>query len=167
MALFPPGKGGGQEVDYGYKGKGVTIHLLVEGGGLPLSALSTGASGNERDQVSKLFGKVHVYHGYGRPKKCPKEIHADKGYDSRELRLFLRIKGLRPVIPKRAWKNKRKPPGRKVPMSKSRWKIERCFSWIQRKFRRLTVRWERRTKYWNGFLQLAVIMIWVDKLICG
>ena len=30
MALFPPGKGGGELVEYGYKGKGVTIHSLVD-----------------------------------------------------------------------------------------------------------------------------------------
>ena len=101
MVLFPPGKGGGQDVEYGYKGKGVTTHLLVEGGGMPLSTIVTGAAGNERDQISKLFNRVKVYHAYGRPKRCPKEIHGDKGYDSRALRIFLRSKGLRPVISRR------------------------------------------------------------------
>ncbi|MEH2069669.1 MAG: hypothetical protein V7K47_16160 [Nostoc sp.] len=28
MALFPPGKGGGEEIAYGGKGKGVLIHTL-------------------------------------------------------------------------------------------------------------------------------------------
>jgi hypothetical protein len=37
MALFPPGKGGGQGVDYGYKGKGVLIHLIVDKNGAPLN----------------------------------------------------------------------------------------------------------------------------------
>ena len=26
MAQYPPGKGGGEEVAYGYKGKGILIH---------------------------------------------------------------------------------------------------------------------------------------------
>lgn len=47
MALFPPGKGGGEDVDYGYKGKGVTAHLLVDGNGMPLSVSATSASGSE------------------------------------------------------------------------------------------------------------------------
>ena len=38
-ALFPSGKGGVAEVAYGYKGKGVLIHLLVEAG---QAALGTG-----------------------------------------------------------------------------------------------------------------------------
>ena len=65
MALFPPGKGGGQSVDYGYKGKGVTTHLLVDGNGMPLSATATPASGSEREQVSPLLQRVRVYHGSG------------------------------------------------------------------------------------------------------
>ena len=166
-ALFPPGKGGGEIVDYGYKGKGVTTHLLVEGNGMPLSATITGAGGSERDQVACLFAKVRIYHGYGKPKRYTREAHADKGYDSKLLRIFLRSKGVRPVIPRRVWSSRKQPAGRKPPVSHDRWKVERCFAWMQRKFRRLVVRWERCLKYWEGLIQLGVVMMWVDKLICG
>ena len=166
-APFPPGKGGGEDVEYGYKGKGVTTHLLTEGNGMPLSAVSTGAAGDERDQVASLFNKVRVYHGFGRPRRYTKELHADKGYDAKILRVFLRSKGVRPVIPRRVWKARKRLPGLKPPISKDRWKVERCFAWMQRKFRRLVVRWERRRKYWEGFILLGIIMMWVEKLICG
>ncbi|WP_196508593.1 hypothetical protein [Nostoc sp. NZL] len=33
--LFPPGKGGGEEIAYGGKGKGILIHTLTEGNGMP------------------------------------------------------------------------------------------------------------------------------------
>ncbi|MCE2981953.1 MAG: transposase [Parachlamydia sp.] len=125
MALFPPGKVGGQSVDYGYKGKGVTNHLLVDGNGMPLSATTTSASVSEREQVYPLLQRVRVYHGYGRPKHCPKEIHADKGYDSKALRIFLRSKGIKPNIPKRTWKSRKQPPGKRTPASTSRWQVER------------------------------------------
>jgi transposase len=140
---------------------------LVDGNGMPLSVHATSASADERQQVAILLQKVRVYHGYGRPKHCPHEIHADKGYDSKALRNFIRKKGLKPVIPHRKWKNRRMCPGPKVPPSKDRWKVERCFSWMERKFRRLNVRWERRSKYWQGFLQLSIIFIWLEKIICG
>jgi len=35
MALFPPGKGGGEGVARGGKGKGILIHSLTEGNGMP------------------------------------------------------------------------------------------------------------------------------------
>ena len=41
-------------MDYGYKGKGVTTHLLVDGFGQPLGVTSTGASGDERKEVIPL-----------------------------------------------------------------------------------------------------------------
>jgi hypothetical protein len=31
----------------------------------------------------------------------------------------------------------------------------------------LVARWERQDAYWSGFLQISIIMMWVDKLICG
>ena len=167
MALFPSGKGGGEDVDYGYKGKGVTIHLLAEGTGIPLAITTTPASASERGEVGNLLKQVKVRGKRGKPRSCPKEIHADKGYDSKALRKFLRSKGIRPVIPKRKWPDAKQPPGPKVAISQSRWTIERAFSWIQRKFRRLVSRWERRTLYWNAFLSLSIIMIWIDKLIYG
>jgi len=34
-ALFPPGKGGGEGVARGGKGKGILIHSLTEGNGMP------------------------------------------------------------------------------------------------------------------------------------
>jgi len=55
--FFSAGKGGGEKVDHGYKGKGVTTHLLVDGKGQPLAVTSTGASGDERKEVIPLLKK--------------------------------------------------------------------------------------------------------------
>ncbi|WP_220017527.1 hypothetical protein [Candidatus Rhabdochlamydia oedothoracis] len=48
MVFFSSGRGGGEQVDYGYKGKGVTSHLLVEKSGKPLAITFTSASGDEK-----------------------------------------------------------------------------------------------------------------------
>ena len=58
MVFFSSGKGGGEEVEYGYKGKGVTSHLLVDSEGRPLAITTTSAKGDERDQVDPLLKKV-------------------------------------------------------------------------------------------------------------
>ncbi|MCP5506704.1 MAG: hypothetical protein H7A37_00145 [Chlamydiales bacterium] len=85
--------------------------MLVDGNGMPLSAITTPASSSERAQVKCLPERVRIYHGYGRPKRCPNEIHANKGYDSKALRVFLRSKGIRPLIPKRTWRTRKQPRG--------------------------------------------------------
>nr|WP_264299972.1 hypothetical protein [Nostoc sp. MG11] len=70
MALFPPGKGGGEEIAYGGKGKGVLIHTLTEGNGMPLANSTTPANGNEREQVLPLLDKVKLRTlKRGRPRK--------------------------------------------------------------------------------------------------
>lgn len=70
MALFPPGKGGGEEVGYGYKGKGILIHTLTEGNGMPLSNSTTAANGSEREQIIPLLDSVKLKTlKRGRPKK--------------------------------------------------------------------------------------------------
>ena len=56
MALFPPARMGGENVDYGYKGKGSLIHLIVDAQGKPLYATLTGAKGNERTELPNLLG---------------------------------------------------------------------------------------------------------------
>jgi hypothetical protein len=48
MALFPPGKGRGEEIAYGGKAKGVLIYILSEGNGMPLANSTTPANDNER-----------------------------------------------------------------------------------------------------------------------
>ena len=81
--LFPPGKGGGEDVAYGHKGKGILIHTLTDGNGMPLANCTTPANGSERDQVIPLLDSVKVKTNKpGRPRKRVKVLPADKGYDS-------------------------------------------------------------------------------------
>jgi len=46
-----------------------------------------------------------------------------------------------------------------------RYQQERSFSWLQRKYRRLVVRWERLPVCFDAFLLLACSYIWFPKLV--
>ena len=77
---FSPGKGGGDGVAYGGKGKGILIHTLTEGSGMPLSYRTTPANSSKRDQVIPLLDSVKVKtNKRGRPRKPLKVLVADKG----------------------------------------------------------------------------------------
>lgn len=165
--LFPPGKGGGSEVEYGYKGKGILNHILVEGKGYPLAWSTTAANGSEREEAEKLIEQRKVKSGKpGRPKQRPKKIACDKGYDSKELRQKFRSKGIKPEIPKRKWQNKA-IKGRPLKKTVGRFIVERCFAWMQRKYRRLVVRWERISDCYKGFVSLGLVHFWSHKIIFG
>ena len=140
MVLFPPGKGGSEEVAYGGKGKGVLIHTLTEGNGMPLANCTTAAQSrrlksrrrsdacllrklrSEREQIIPLLDRVKLKTKKpGRPRKRVKVLATDKGYDSKEKRAILRKRGIRPQIPKRVWKTK-KNRGRPIKVSVPRFR---------------------------------------------
>ena len=165
MALFPPGKGGGEGVGYGYKGKGILIHSIRDANGMPVATTTTPANGDERQQVLPMLAQIRLTtRKRGNPKRHPKTLAADKGYDARWLRQSLRSKGIRPQITKRRLKGK-KLKGRPIKKIVPRYQHERSFSWFQRKYRRLVVRWERLKVCFDAFLLLACSYIWFPKLV--
>lgn len=161
MVFFSRGKGGGQEIEYGFKGKGTITHLLVDGNGSPVALTSTAANGDERQQVEPLLHRVRTR--MEQLETIP-IFEADKGYDADELRRKLLKRHVFPWICRR---KKRGKTAEKVEstLKRMRWKVERAISWLQRKFRRLVVRWERRTRYWEGFLTFGLITFWMDRLL--
>jgi Transposase DDE domain len=163
MALFPPGKGGGAGVARGGKGKGILLHSLTEGHGMPLANRVTPAHGDERAQVGPWLDAVQVHTGKRRrPRKRLQVIATDKGYDAKALRQ----RGIRAQIPKRVWKTKNHR-GRPIKQVVPRFQAERTFAWFQKKYRRLVVRWERIAACFEAFLAVATIHIWISRLIVG
>ena len=151
----------------GGKGKGVLIHRLTAGDGMPLAHCTTPANGDERAQVMPLLEAVKVRTGTrGRPRKRLKVIATDKGYDAKALRQKLRQRGIRAQIPKRVWKTK-KNRGRPINKVVPRFQAERTFAWLQKKYRRLVVRWERIAACFDAFLAMATMHMWIQRLIVG
>ena len=163
MAHFPPGRGGGEDVTKGYKGKGLLIHLMVDGQGKPLLFRLTGANGDEREQAINLLRECK-----NKLKKKPKLLQADRGYDSQKVRGFAEyICAMYTDIPHREWDKERRGEYRKPKESSTndRWKVERTFAWIYKKFRRLACRWERRSVYFKGFVYAAICLFWLEIII--
>src|ERR671927_1577686 len=167
MARLPPGKGGGEGVAHWGKGKGLLLHSLTEGRGMPLANRTTPAKGDERAQVLPLLDAVKVRTGKrGRPRKRLQVLATDKGYAAQALRQQLRQRGIWAQIPKRVWKTK-KHRGRPIKTVVPRFQAERPFAWFQKKYRRLVVRWERIAACFEAFLAIATIHIWMQRLLVG
>lgn len=102
--------------------------------------------------------------GPGRPRKNPRRIIADKGYDCDALRDRLARRGIDLIAPYR--KNKRRWPrydGRKMRRYRRRWKVERTFAWFNN-YRRLVVRWDRSLTIYSAFFHVACLMITLRQL---
>jgi transposase len=97
------------------------------------------------DAIPPIAGKV------GRPVRRPDDLFADRAYDSGPHREQLRQRGIVPVIAER---NDEHGSGLGI----FRWVVERTISWLHQ-FRRLRIRYERRSDIHMAFLKLGCIVI--------
>lgn len=131
--------------------------MLSDGHGTPLAARLTKANEDDRKQLIPLIEDVPPIRGKaGAPRRKPKYLLADRGYDSEQHRRRLLDKGIEPVIAKR---NTDHGSG----LGTFRWVIERTISWLHQ-FRRLRQRWERRSDIHEAFMKLACGIICFRKL---
>lgn len=138
--------------------------LVVENQGLPMGGLVASAQPAEVKLAEATLATVKVPQPKGRPRTRPKEVVADKGYDSGPLRRRLRRRGIKPCIPER--RGKRPVPGRKADLSgyRQRWKVERTFAWLGN-YRRLVVRYEWLAHIYWAFVLTAFILICLDRIL--
>ena len=87
----------------------------------------------------------------GRPRKRPKKLHTDKAYDFPRCRKALRKRGITPRIARRGIDSSER-------LGRHRWVVERTLAWLA-KYRRLTIRYERRDDIHEAFLQLGCSLI--------
>ena len=92
----------------------------------------------------------------GQRRKRPGKVHADKAYDARKCRNALRRRHLTPRIA-------RKGVERSDRLGRHRWVVERTLAWLNR-FRRLSIRSERRADIHQAFLLLACSLICLRRL---
>jgi transposase len=123
------------------------------------------ASPNEATLLEKRLKNINVPRkARGRPRKKPKRLIADKGYDSDPLRSRLKARGIELICPYRSNNKKQKyRDGRKLRRYKKRWKVERTFSWLGNS-RRLVVRWDRDIVVYNAFFHIACMIITLRRL---
>jgi len=130
--------------------------VLTDAEGTPLSVEIHSASPAEVTLIESLLK-------HRRLRRPPQRLIYDRAADSDPLRQRLARCGIDLICPHR--KNRRRPPlqdGRKLRRFRRRWKIERTNSWLQN-FRRLVVRYEHRADMFLGLVQLACLVITVQR----
>ena len=115
---------------------------------------------NEHDSVQfegliAALPAVKQRHGYRR--KRPDKLHADKGYDFPRCRRFLSGRGIRVGIARRKLESSEK-------LGRHRWVVERSLAWLAR-YRKLTIRYERKPEIHVAFLTLACALVCLSKLV--
>ena len=112
------------------------------------------------DLVDDALGPLDVVpgvrRGRGRPRRRPSKLHADKAYDHRRCRTECRERSIAPRIARRGVE-------RSDRLGRHRWVVERTLAWLAR-FRRLTIRYERRADIHWAFTSLACSLICLNQI---
>jgi transposase len=87
----------------------------------------------------------------GGRRKRPEKLHADKGYDIPRCRQFLGRRGITCRIARKGIEGSER-------LGRYRWVVERTLAWLS-KYRRLTIRYERRADIHQAFLSLGCSLI--------
>jgi transposase len=153
--LADPGEKGGEKVgpspvDRGRPGS--KHHLLTDASGVPLAWLLTGSNRTDAFMLPALLDAVPPVRGRpGRPRRRPKRLLADRGYDHDRYRRLVRARGIQPAIARRKTEHG-------SGLGRERWVVERTLAWLHQR-RCLLVRYDRRADIHEAFLALACCLI--------
>ncbi len=135
--------------------------------GIPLSSILDSAQKAEVKLALQTVDNIEVSKRPLHPRRKPKRLCADKGYDAEWLREELRRRRINPQIPKRRKPSQLEAPRMSVCLKEAygnRWVVERTFAWLGWK-RRLLIRWERNIITYQAFFNIACMMICLKEVL--
>ncbi|MGI4801783.1 MAG: IS5 family transposase [Janthinobacterium lividum] len=136
---------------------GTRCHLVTDRNGIPLVFILTGVNTNDSKPFEESLDSVTPIGGKpGRARHRPHKLHADKAYDHRLCRKAYHRRGIASCIARCGVETSQR-------LGRQRWVIERVFAWINR-YRRLFMRYGRRSSIHNTFTALACSLICFNTL---
>lgn len=136
---------------------GTKRHLIVDRQGIPLAALLTGANRHDSMVFEALVEALPAIRcPSGHRRKRPIKLHADKAYDIPRCRRFLHRRHIKVRIARKGVEASQR-------LGRHHWVVERTLAWLAR-YRRLTIRYERRLDIHRAFLTLGCALICFNHL---
>lgn len=133
---------------------GTKHHVLTDAQGIPLSTTTTGANRGDVTQLLPLVEGIPDLSVGTAEQPLPKELYADRAYDSEPHREELRERGIAPKIPHRGTEHG-------SGLGIYRWVVERTEGWLH-SFRKLRLRTDPDGAIHKGLVALgsALICLW-------
>ncbi|WP_425303094.1 IS5 family transposase [Nocardia wallacei] len=146
---------GPSPVDRGKSGS--KIHVLSDRAGIPLAVGISAANTNDAEALKPLVRAVPAVRSRRGPRRRrPGKLHADKAYDTADLRRWVRNRGITVRIARKGIESSQR-------LGRHRWVIERTISWLTG-YHRLNIRYDRKATHFLGFLTLAATLTCYKKL---
>ncbi|MGW4720368.1 IS5 family transposase [Nocardia sp. NPDC004260] len=146
---------GPSPVDRGKPGS--KIHVLSDRAGIVLSVGVSSANTNDAEALRPLVKAIPATRSRRGPRRRkPGKLHADKAYDTAELRQWVRNRGIGVRIARKGIESSQR-------LGRHRWVIERTISWLTG-YHRLSIRYDRKATHFLAFLTLAAALTCYKKL---
>lgn len=140
-----------------HRGKpGTKRHLVTDARGTPLGLCLSGANRHDRPMLAPTLDAIPSLRSRwrGRPRGRPSKRHADKAYDAKVRRQECRARRIALRIARKGIESSEK-------LGRHRWVVERTHAWFNR-FRRLPVRYQRRSDIYEAFTTLTASLITIN-----
>ena len=87
-------------------------------------------------------------------------VYADKGYDAKRIREYLRNRNIRDCIPYRTNSKTILQNNTQNNYNKTRYVVERFFAWLKCGFRKMVIRYERRAENYESLITIASFLMY-------
>jgi transposase len=132
---------------------------VCDGNGLPLGVAVLPGQAHESTQFEAMGDSVRIRRRRGPRRRRPRRLGADRAYQARRIRRWLRRHGIKPVIPPKRGPGRRRA-GRPISYDRTRYRgrnlIERSIGWLK-ECRSITTRFEKLALHYAGLVKLAII----------
>ncbi len=133
--------------------------MRAEGSGKPMAFVLQPGHRHESLVFEALMDQGAVKRdGPGRPRYRPKRVVADKAYNNKRIRSWLRKRAIRVTIPRKANERRRGPFDKQL--YKLRARVEQLINRLKQ-FRRIATRYEKRADNYLGMVTLGAILLYL------
>ena len=133
--------------------------MAVDGNGLPVSILLSSANIHDSTKFIDVMENISEY----LDKNTINEIvtvYADKGYDAKYIRMYLRNNGISCCIPYKKNSKFIVQNNSYNHYNKTRFVVERFFAWLKNGFHRTRIRYKRNAENYLGLINIASFLMY-------
>jgi len=133
---------------------GTTIHVAAEQNGLPISIVIGSANKHDSIRFVDVVENISDHLDDDAIEQIV-SVYADKDYDSKTIREYLKSRNIVDCIPHRNFKTKCNKITISKHYNKTRYVVERFFAWLKNGFHKIRIRYERIAENYESLVNIA------------
>ncbi|KER05355.1 methionyl-tRNA formyltransferase protein [Marine Group I thaumarchaeote SCGC AAA799-E16] len=131
----------------------------MEQNGLPISILLSSANQHDSTKFIDVIENISTHLDETAIEQIV-QCYADKGYDAKYIREYLKSRNIADCIPHRNYKTRCNETNNQNNYNKTRYVVERFFAWLKCGFRKMAIRYERISENYESLINIASFLMY-------